>query len=388
MHAYYVDLPEQARRKTPISQRIRILQNMMQMSEKDGISIPSESYNRWLETIKNLEPTPIHRRLHETVFSPEVFNVILTLNYDYALEKELNFPIPSKDEDASIVRRCRVCHIHGHANSPESIIMHPEDYRRAVSEIENENLTNDKLTSSAIFDRPWIEAFCTREIHICGASMHTEEETLWYALKRRLEYIRSTPHDAPKGRCYVYLFCEKSKINEPSYFSLLLRSFCATPILIPVEKADYMQAWEKLIKRMKQIIGRNLPNTEEISDIFYSRHAGRNKNVSLAFVPLYVHAFRCRMSIPRTALQKMAEQGKSWCFYYNDAAERHMWKTDAQELLQALLPCETDQKDRYYLIINYRHSKVFGKIAKKWIKLDSVYLERVDELDRWITSTR
>lgn len=370
-----------AERNTPYSWS-RVLQNLQskhvpsgfQMSKADNISFvlllqsvlnfnlmslcgESAPLQKFKDEIAVLEPTFVHRYLCDLVKKGD-FKSTITTNYDYAFERAFSkkFII---EQDYTIVDGHKVHHIHGSARNTESdIVMSMETYQRQLQRI--------------IDTQPeWLIDFREKEVHICGFSFYPEELIVWYALGERLKKLQKQQHFKElSNRCFVYLFCTNQNYEQQKNLALLLKSYAAHPIMIPVpqigEKEDYQSAWQQLFGRM-QMIFNEMRLCAENNNTFgvekYGFLESRNKNVSAAYVPSHKFPHLCRIGIPDKKRELITAHTDTWCFYVEIEGCVYLWSAPIRDIMISIssIPqtAHRNSNNGYDFYLDYSAGKLY-----------------------------
>lgn len=158
------------------------------------------------------------------------FDAILTTNYSYELESEIEpkYPCFSQDKKLdfvsisgrktdpvyllhtynSLAKAPDIWHIHGELRRPSSIVLTHDEYARLVQKITEYNsargrdYVNSKTNLKFL---SWVDYFLLGNIYILGLSMDFSEFDLWWLLGRRLR------EKADKGS---FIFYEGEKSSE------------------------------------------------------------------------------------------------------------------------------------------------------------------------------
>lgn len=158
--------------------------------------------------------TEIHpNELHAIIKSLD-FSDIMTTNYDYTIEK--SFVDTSKDfEDKGIVKQnhynlfrhnelnaCRIWHIHGEINKPNTILLGYEHYSGQLQHMRNYVVSGTGsayqkrfpplvrlLKNGKAENNSWLDIFFMRDIHVVGLTLDFVELDLWWLLTYRARAI-------------------------------------------------------------------------------------------------------------------------------------------------------------------------------------------------------
>ena len=157
------------------------------------------------ERIKRINPN----RVHELIKSLN-FTDILTTNYDYTIEKTLGDSNSILNDKGTVkqnlynifrhseVSGCKVWHIHGELNKPNTILLGYEHYSGQLQQMRNYIVLGTgsaykkqfsplikQLKKGKIDNNSWLDIFFTKDIHIIGLSLDFIELDLWWLLTFR-----------------------------------------------------------------------------------------------------------------------------------------------------------------------------------------------------------
>ena len=161
-------------------QRIQEICNVRKMLKKFGNEKRvDKSFQDWLDGVRNMLPTAIHRMLVKMNFDH-----YLTTNYDYAFEHAFCSDFNAKGrikksekvwkgwDEAQLEKYAKltelpenkkkedVIHIHGRVSGENPLVMSPGSYAYAASAL---GKTEEGKT--------WLDLFIKSEIHICGIEL-------------------------------------------------------------------------------------------------------------------------------------------------------------------------------------------------------------------------
>lgn len=179
---------------------------------------------------------PLNSTINRLIKLP--FDAILTTNYTYEWEAELNPNYPkyspkrkrdfaATTEDVAdakyllhtynqiIPKSPNIWHIHGELRRPSSMILSHDEYARYIHQIlsHNKRQGNDYVNYyDKIKMKSWIDYFLVGDVYILGLSMDYTEFDLWWLLGRRLR---------EKSGCGKMVFYEPLKA-ENKYKQLAL----------------------------------------------------------------------------------------------------------------------------------------------------------------------
>lgn len=311
--------------------------------EKEGVSVTQTvAFQDWLKNVAALPPTGVHRLL--TCFQPYL-DAILTPNYDYAIEKALQYNPPppalqtTENFNRKRGRRMPVYHIHGEAYVPQSIVMFPKEYEQHRDELKNAVREGKKT---------WLRLFLTNEVHICGFSYADPEveQIITFALEERQKHLRRMSNFSSKcGAIYFYDMVES--IDSARQKSLEAAGIRYVPVLLNPNKADiptrYRDAWLQTIAEIQLRIMRcylwaETPETTPRCLINqYHGQVSRRMPLATAFSTHY--KFRCcfRMTISKEKLSTAAEKNLPWLFYCRmEDSSIGLYRAESEALLERL----------------------------------------------------
>lgn len=214
---------------------------------------------------KVLDVVP-HNHLH--VRFADLFDVILTTNYDYTLENTLG-PFGqdksiSPEFKYSLFRRTlnsgkSIWHIHGELHRPNSLILGYDHYVGYVQKIRNYVTSGIELSNVEFLVRSpfasgvpdfeqgryysWVDHFLRDTIHIVGLGLDFSEVDLWWLLLNK--WRRGSP---VSGKTYFYDI--NSGESRKSARNSLLESFGVT--LVSVSADSYESGYEKILSAIEE----------------------------------------------------------------------------------------------------------------------------------------
>jgi hypothetical protein len=219
--------------------------------------------------LSDVTPGPIHRRFLEP------FDVVLTTNYDYAIEHAAEgAPLMQRVSDLpesrySLFRRNRVgkseiWHIHGDQHYPETILLGFDHYAGYLQKIRNyltDGIPSD--TSKVPIRSPlkagvvdfekrgwrhsWVDHFLRDHLHIVGLGFDFTEIDLWWLLLHKRRRKNQT------GHTFYY------SIKVSDHEDALMASRCSVlrslgVHVTPVVADDYTSGYECVLEGMLQNI--------------------------------------------------------------------------------------------------------------------------------------
>lgn len=326
----------------------------------------TEPFEKLMEQLQGLRPTQAHHLL-ATLSSR--FYKILTLNFDYAIEKALHIsPCHTGEDPVKIIplikRGQTVCHIHGSIGSPKkkgSCILSPKAYDTALR-LFPESLPENFSEEPGADECPWWQDFITKEVHICGASLGEDEIILYHVLELRMEWIKKQPNRATPwtNRIYAYLFetPKDRKSGAVKRVASKLLSLRVHPIIIPVrdvsaDVSSFNSAWEILICKLILHCNRICVFPDALQKLPLTKRATdrtRRYNVSLSTVPDLkypdYYVFTPAMKMLNTALSQGIKQ---WLFYVIKDTKPLYWWVNLSELLTYAKNIELPEGMSFYL---------------------------------------
>lgn len=171
--------------------------------KKSGVK-ESELKKFIAQNVKNLLPSELHQMIISLGFSD-----ILTTNYDEVIENSFSTKIPSnmgivKESLYSVFRHtiinnCKIWHLHGDINLPNSILLGYEQYSGQLQHIRNYVVSGTgneyknyklpalmtQLKTGKVENSSWLDLFFTKDIHIIGLTLDFVETDLWWLLTYR-----------------------------------------------------------------------------------------------------------------------------------------------------------------------------------------------------------
>lgn len=238
--------------------------------------------------LANIPPHPLHAQL------TNLFDVILTTNYDYTLENVIAGPLFQRSPLApesrySLFRRAlagkkEVWHIHGEVYVPDTIVLGYDHYTGYVQKIRN-YLTDglqpgnrsDPVRSplkSGIRDfehraggtprYSWVDHFLRDHLHIVGLGLDFTESDLWWLL------VHKRRRQSQTGYTFYYTVSigEPGDGKDESRLSAL-RSFGME--VISVNAADYLEGYGLLIDEIARNIAQHPQLREDRAAVTISR---------------------------------------------------------------------------------------------------------------------
>lgn len=349
-----------------------------------------KSWETWYENIAKLAPNRIH---HLLARNNQLFDQILTTNYDYCIEKALKLDHPTSKinppsglESNMRRRHGKVWHIHGEAFDSESIVMRHKTYIDSIPFLEKE-LKNDK-DSRMNGEKTWLDIFLSSDVYICGLSIRFEEYLLWFALQKRLELP-----DENRKKVVIYLFCRQEQDEkECEDLRSILTSFMITPVIIPVPKNtsrnsyDFEIAWQTLLGHI--LLDLNEPDEikttkiEPTNSFPQFRHSWTKYNIVASASATKNNPNRCWMNITVKKLNEPAFDGKYWIFDCCIEQERKIYVCPVSKLKEAFelksnnVAVIENNPRRHSFYIDYKNGKLYATISesdtKCILELDSI----------------
>jgi hypothetical protein len=186
------------------------------------------------EKIKRISPN----KVHELIKSLNPTDIITT-NYDYTIEKSLGSS-GSILSDKGVVKQnlysifrhtegngCKVWHIHGELNRPNSILLGYEQYSGQLQQMRNYIAlgTGDaykkqfpplikQLKKGKVDNNSWLDIFFTQDIHIVGLSLDFIELDLWWLLTFRARRVLENRFSITNKIVYYYPQSLEKKIQN------------------------------------------------------------------------------------------------------------------------------------------------------------------------------
>ena len=209
--------------------------------------------------------TELHRRY------VDLFNVILTTNYDDALEQAISGPLYERkpliaESRYSLFRRVRaggkeVWHIHGEGASPESIVLGYDHYAGYLQKIRNymthglpsrhKGLIVRSPVKAGVVDleawrwhRSWTDHFLRDHLHIVGLGFDFTEIDLWWLLLHKCRRKNVTGHTFFYD---VILESQMASLPRPELSVLRSLGVKVQVIHAPSYKEGYLQVLEKIV---------------------------------------------------------------------------------------------------------------------------------------------
>lgn len=219
--------------------------------------------------VSKLTPNEVHEQL-AAMHLPHV----LTTNYDFTLEKvmmqqtdELKNAGVIKENQYSLFRQHKIhqthfWHIHGDANSPQSITLGYEHYSGYLQQMRNyiANGTGNayKKTFISLVRRlkqpldginSWVDLFFTHDVHIVGLTMDFIEIHLWWLLTFR-QRIKLSNQVLVKNHIYYYF--PSPMATAISHKLDLLRSAGVTPFSITYDEKNKVKYYAQIIRKIQK----------------------------------------------------------------------------------------------------------------------------------------
>jgi hypothetical protein len=161
------------------------------------------------EKIKRITPN----KVHELIKSLNLTD-IMTTNYDYTIEKSLGDSSEVLNDKGVVkqnlynifrhteVNGCKVWHIHGELDRPNTILLGYEHYSGQLQQMRNYIVLGTgtaykkqfpplikQLKKGRVNNNSWLDIFFTKDIHIIGLSLDFIELDLWWLLTFRARKI-------------------------------------------------------------------------------------------------------------------------------------------------------------------------------------------------------
>ncbi len=229
-------------------------QHKKQLSESDILKAITEG----LEEIKT-------NKFH--VEFADLFDTILTTNYDYKIEEALihsNIPKSSTHEILySIYRKIsignkNIWHIHGESNQLRSICLGYERYGANIQKIRNFIIfgNNDKnisplkqrLATEENMYISWVDHFFKDDIYIVGLGLDFHEIDLWWLLDFRAREIYKQPKIINNK---IYYYCPK---HEKKVRLEVLKAMKVNIVEIEVKDSNYTNYYIEVLRKIKEHI--------------------------------------------------------------------------------------------------------------------------------------
>lgn len=324
--------------------------------------------------LSDLRPTYAHHLL--SAFS-HAFSHILTLNFDYAMERALGCRIPTGKENPLQSIPClkgkKVCHIHGAVNreAPENsqCIISEASYREALALFPQnlpECFTNEQEIGK---NNPWYVDFITKEVHICGAAMHENELLLWHVLELRKQWIkRQIGNTKWTNRIYVYLFQQPREKGRIQKIAQNLRDLSVTPIIIQVRnkmssEEGFNAAWERLIGKLFLRVQNVYVYHDSLQNLPLGKTPNirsQRRNVSISLSSDLRYPEWCVMRIPYKKLREEKLREKYWLFYCGIRGKVYFWRIPVEKLLN-LAPAQEQEEEnkRFVVYLDYKTGRLY-----------------------------
>ena len=373
-------------------QRMQEICNVRKMLKKlGGGECLEEAFQEWLNEVRDMLPTAIHRMLAKMDFDH-----YLTTNYDYALERAFcsEFSAKGRIKESEKIwegwdeaqsgdyeklteipankGKKDVIHIHGMVSGKNPLVMSPGSYAYAASALKETGNT-------------WLDLFIKSEIHICGIDLRPEELVIWRALELRYQKLcKEGKYDKSDPRAYAYVFYkedDEKQQREMGELQYLLMSYGVILQSIPVHNNNYEEAWGLLIGKMELNINKyriKNGNSDSLSDdeldtVLCLERTGenRNTNLSTAFVQHYMFPYFCRMSIGKKKYCAI-KKARCWLCYCVIEGNTYMWRFSEYDITRLL---DFSKEEKAEFLLDYRHGDVY--------KIDGKSLSRFAR-GRWI----
>lgn len=356
---------------TSFSQRMQAICNLyysfVNTGDEDAVEQLKNQLKKWFEKVAALPSTAVHKMLAE--FN---FDHYLTTNYDLALDRALapvkeitSYDIEAflgcqgnnnKKQNIQLKDGKNVTHIHGSVYELGSVVMTTANYAEAIEALLETQKTN-------IYKISWLKAFCESEVHICGLNLRSEESVIWYALKRRRDYLLSKDRKflSSYPRAYVYLFYNED--NQNDYINKLalkdlLTTYAVNTILIAVRNNDYITAWKQLMgemmlakyKRQMQQNPEGNDVNEEIEEALCETELGGgtkasiHSNMSTAFVAHYIYPYHCLLTMSAEKKEHI-KTSHIWLIYCKINSKRYMYSFPEQGCIKKYLVKKEKKKE-------------------------------------------
>ncbi len=234
-----------------------------------SVSLPSRQaeYQIKKKISDLLKPAPPPPLLAEYA---DLFDVILTTNYDHAIESAIAGPLYQTaclmpESRYSLFRRTRanskiIWHIHGDVNYAETILLGYDHYAGYLQKIRNYQvgpLTQEQIRSlyrhgpsitrndaESVHLFSWIDHFLRDHLHIVGLGLDFTEIDLWWLLVYKKRRTKQT------GMTFYYCIevPGQKKVEDEPHFSLLK----SLGVQLHVVHADgYQEGYEKILELIK-----------------------------------------------------------------------------------------------------------------------------------------
>ena len=360
-------------------QRMQEICNVRKMLKKfGGGECMEEAFQKWLNEVRDMLPTAIHRMLAKMDFDH-----YLTTNYDYALERGICSEFSAKGriktsqkvwegwDEAQLEdyekltelpenkkKRKEVIHIHGMVSGEKPLVMSPGSYAYAACAL--------KATGEG---KTWLDLFIESEIHICGVDLRPEELVIWRALELRYQKLcEKENYSESDPRAYAYVFYKVGEANEERKIGELRNLLMSYGVIfqgIPVHNNNYEEAWELLIGKMElnmnkyRIKNGNLDSLgdDELDTVLCIERTGKNRNTNLstAFVQHYMFPHFCRMNIGKKKSDAI-KKARCWLCYCVIEGNTYMWRFDGDDITKFL---DFSKEEKAEFLLDYRHGDVY-----------------------------
>jgi hypothetical protein len=240
----------------------------LKMAKKDEEKLISYLFNK----IDNKMPDDLYKEFCQ------YFDVILTTNYDYNIERAIsksplvkeNIKTITKESKFSLFRYDeidgkKVWHIHGEINKPNSICLGYERYGGNIERTRGFIINGDhKKGINPLKTRlplkkyeSWIDYFFQNDIYIIGLGMGFEEIDLWWLLDYRAREINNSNKKITNKIYYYYPyidtnFDDKTKMEkQEESIAQVLTSFGVIVKKIHIIAGKYSHFYQEVLKKIK-----------------------------------------------------------------------------------------------------------------------------------------
>jgi hypothetical protein len=212
-----------------------------------------------IEKIRKIQINEIHQKI------TEIFDVILTTNYDYTFEKALSVDELYKTSTREVLYslyRCieigniKIWHIHGEANKPKSICLGYERYGANIQKTRNLIISGDekkkidpmkkRLLNNSNLKISWVDYFFSENIYIVGLGLDFQEIDLWWLLDFRAREINK---GTKKINNKIVYYCST---NEKISRIQVLKSMHVDVIQIEITQENYKSFYFEVINRIER----------------------------------------------------------------------------------------------------------------------------------------
>jgi hypothetical protein len=211
-----------------------------------------------IESIRNIQKNEIHQKV------TEIFDVILTTNYDYTFERTLSNGEMYKTSTREVLYslyRCfeignkKIWHIHGEADKPKSICLGYERYGANIQKIRNLIISGDekknidpikkRLLNNTNLNVAWVDYFFAENVYIVGLGLDFQEIDLWWLLDFRARQINKGTMGINNKIVY---YCST---NEKIAIIQVLKSMHVEVIQIKISQENYKSFYSEVINRIE-----------------------------------------------------------------------------------------------------------------------------------------